>query len=303
MKRYDALVIGAGPAGSSAALYLARFGLSVAMVEKTTPGGLLLLTAEVENYPGINKIAGYELADAMAAQLKPYDIEHIAGEVKAIEYSEEIKKVLIETEWVEASTIIICSGVKYRPLGVPGEEKYIGKGVSYCALCDGNFFRGQPIGVVGGGNSALEESLYLSRIVSDLHLIHRRGEFRAAPIYQERVKKQNNIHIEYHSVVSAMHGEHALEAVTIKDVRSGDERVLKINGLFVFIGFEPVGNFWPKDLNRDPQGFVITDAEMCTNLPGIFAAGDIRSKACRQIATAVGDAVTAANSAYLYLEK
>ena len=303
MKRYNALVIGAGPAGNAAALYLARFGLSVAMVEKSAPGGLMLLTADIENYPGFPKgVQGYELADAMTAQLEPYDIARIVGEVKAIDASVSPKRVLIDAEWVEADTIIISSGVQYRNLGVPGEEKYIGKGISYCALCDGNFFRGQPIAVVGGGNSALEESLYLSKIVSKLHLIHRRGEFRAAPIYQERIKQKENVILEYHSVISALHGENGLEAVSIKDVRTGEERTLAVNGLFVFIGFVPVGDFWPKELERDAQGFVPTDTEMCTNIPGIFAAGDIRAKGCRQIATAVGDGVTAANSAYLYLE-
>ena len=302
MARYDSLVIGGGPAGLSAALYLARFGLKVAIVEKLAHGGLMLLTDDIENYPGFPKgIKGYELSDALSAHLEPYPIDRISGEITALHAETSPKRVRVDEEWIEADSIVVASGVVYRNLGIPGEEKYIGKGISYCALCDGNFFRGQPVAVVGGGNTALEESLYLARLVSDVHLVHRRDAFRGAPIYQERIKKTENIHVEYDSVITALHGETGLDGVTVKNVKTSEEHYLAVNGLFVFIGFLPAGGYLPPELNRDANGFIVTDCEMRTNIPGVFAAGDIRSKACRQVATAVGDGVTAANSAYLYL--
>lgn len=305
MKRYDSLVLGAGPAGVSAALYLARFGVNVGLVEKLAPGGLLLQTSEIENYPGFPKgIKGYELADALTEQLSPYDnLTRINGEISELELSGQVKRVKIDGEWVEADSIVICSGVVYRKLGLPGEDKYLGRGISHCALCDGNFFRGQKIAVVGGGNSALEESLYLAKIVAEVHLIHRRDEFRGAPIYLQRLKAHENVHFECSTIITGLHGESQLEGITVKRIRTGEEEVLPVDGLFVFIGFEPAAHFLPKDLHLDQRGFIVTDTEMQTNIPGVFAAGDIREKQCRQVVTAVGDGATAANSAFTYLER
>lgn len=305
MKSYDALVVGSGPAGLSAALYLARFGASVAVVEKLAPGGLLLQTFEIENYPGFPKpIKGYELADAFSAQLEPYEnLARIQGEISEMQLEGDVKRILIDGEWVEAGCVVISSGVRYKKLGLPGEDKLLGKGLSHCALCDGNFFRGQKVGVVGGGNSALEESLHLSRIVSDLHLIHRRDEFRGAPVYLSRLKSAGNVYFECSTIITALHGEDKLEGVTVKRLRSGEEEFFPMEGLFIFIGFEPAGHFLPNNLHRDQHGFIITDSEMHTNIPGVFAAGDVRSKHCRQVVTAVGDGATAANSASIYLER
>ncbi len=305
MKRYDSVVIGAGPAGVAATLYLARFGAKVAMVEKMAPGGLLLQTLEIENYPGFAKpIKGYELADAFSAQLDPYpNIDRITDTVTELDLHASPKKIRLGETWLEADTVILCAGVRYRKLGLPDEDRFLGKGLSHCALCDGHFFRGQNVGVVGGGNSALEESLYLSKIVQNLHLIHRREEFRGAPIYQDRLRKLPNVTLECCSVVSKLHGSEFLEGVTLKRVHTGQEEYLPLSGLFVFIGFEPVKEFLPAGLSVDDSGFIMTDLEMCTNIPGVFAAGDIRAKRCRQVVTAAGDGATAANSAYLYLEQ
>ena len=304
MKRFDALVIGAGPAGVTAAMYLARFGVKVGLVEKLAPGGLLLQTFEIENYPGFPKgVKGYELADAFAAQLEPYDnLQRIHGEIKEFKINGTNKQFLIDEEWYESGSVVICSGVRYSKLGLPGEDKLLGKGLSHCALCDGNFFRGQVVGVVGGGNSAIEESLHLAKIVSHLHVIHRRDAFRAAPIYLSRLKSMPNVSLECSTIITALHGENALEGVTIKRIRKGEEEFLPLSGLFIFIGFEPAADFLPPELKRDERGFIETDTEMRTNLPGVFAAGDIRSKLCRQVVTAVGDGATAANSAFTYLE-
>jgi len=305
MKRFDSIVIGAGPAGVSAALYLARFGVNVAMVEKLAPGGLLLQTMEIENYPGFPKgIKGYELADALSEQLDPYEnLTRIQGELSGLELDNAIKRVQVDGDWIEADTVILATGVRYRKLGLPNEDALLGKGLSHCALCDGNFFRNQKIGVVGGGNSALEEANYLAKIASDLHLIHRRDEYRGAPIYLSRLQGLPNVTFENSSIVTALHGEKQLEGVTLKRLRTEEEEFLPLDGLFIFIGFEPSSNYQPFGLEVDESGFVKTDSEMQTNIPGVFAAGDIRSKRCRQVVTAVGDGATAANSAHIYLER
>lgn len=304
MRHFDSLVIGAGPAGVASALYLARFGVKVALVEKLAPGGLLLQTFEIENYPGFPKgVKGYELADALSAQLEPYEnLTRLYGEIAEFKLEGNRKLLRVDEEWIEADTVIICSGVRYRKMGLPGEDKLLGKGISHCALCDGNFFRDQEVGVLGGGNSAIEESLHLAKIASKLHVIHRRDEFRAAPIYLSRLKSMPNVALECSTVITALHGEHQLEGVTLKRLRTGEEEFLHLDGLFVFIGFEPAAQFLPPELERDQGGFIITDTEMRTNIPGIFAAGDIRAKLCRQVVTAVGDGATAANTAHSYLE-
>ena len=305
MRSFDALVVGAGPAGVSAALYLARFGIEVALVEKLAPGGLLLQTFEIENYPGFPKgVKGYELADALSDQLEPYtNLTRIYGEIAEMKTEGAIKQLRIDDEWVSAKAVIVSSGVRYRKLGLPGEDKLLGKGISHCALCDGNFFRGQVIAVAGGGNSAIEESLHLAKIAAKLHVIHRRDAFRAAPVYVSRLRALPNVELEYSTVITALHGESKLEGVTLKRVQSGEEVFLPLDGLFVFIGFEPAAQFLPVELERDGGGFILTDTEMRTNMPGIFAAGDIRSKLCRQVVTAVGDGATAANTAHSYLEQ
>ncbi len=305
MKCYDAIIVGGGAAGMTAALYLLRAGVTVAWCEKLSPGGQMLLTEEIENYPGFPKgIKGYELVDLFAAHLEDWPFDKYTDEVLEIAPAAKgYHTIRVGAEWIEGKAIIICSGARYKRLGLPGEERLTGKGVSYCALCDGNFFRGQEIGVVGGGNSALEESLYLAKLVKKLHLIHRRDEFRGLKVYQKKVEAKPEIDIIRSTKIKELHGENALEGVTLQCSKTGEERFLKLDGLFVFIGFAPVADFLPKKLDVDAQGFIVTDGEMATNIPGIFAAGDIRSKLCRQVTTAVGDGATAANSAFLYLEQ
>jgi thioredoxin reductase (NADPH) len=211
-------------------------------------------------------------------------------------------RIKVAGEWIEAGAVVLCTGARYRRMGIPGEKEFLGRGVSYCALCDGNFFRDQVVAVIGGGNSALEESLYLSRIVKKLHLIHRRDEFRAQKCFQDRCEVNPAISILRSSVVKEIQGTDKVTGIVVENKKTGAIQTLPVDGVFVFVGFEPQGDFHPPGLARDPAGFVVTDDRMRTNIPGIFAAGDIRSKDCRQVATAVGDGAAAAHAVHAYLE-
>lgn len=304
MKSYDAVVIGGGPAGMTAALYLLRAGVRVLMVEKLSPGGQVLMTEEIENYPGFpGGIKGFDLADNFAAQMELYSPDKLFDEVKSIEVGEKSHVITVGDEQVEAKTIILASGAQYRKLGIPGEQKFLGRGVSYCALCDGNFYRDKVVAVVGGGNSALEESLYLTKLVKKIHLIHRRADFRGLKCYQEKCFTNPVIEVMRSTTVKEIVGDpFGVNGVVVENCESGETDTVKVDGVFIFVGFVPTMDFVPEVVERDPAG-IITDTEMRTNVPGIFAAGDIRSKMCRQVATAVGDGATAATAAFSYLEQ
>ncbi len=304
MKSYDAVVIGGGPSGMTAALYLLRSEARVAFVEKLSPGGQMLMTHMIENYPGFPEgVEGWKLADAMAAMLDNYAPDRFNDEVDRIEPGDGLHRVRVGDEWLEAGVVIVCTGAEYRPLGLPREKEMVGKGVSYCALCDGNFFRGQTVAVVGGGDSALEESLYLSKLVGKLYLIHRRDEFRGQKIYQDKCEAAPNIEIMRSAVVTDILGDNEVEGIVVENVKTGESQNVDVNGLFLFVGFQPHGDFFPPEIERDGMGFIVTGEDMSTNVPGIYAAGDIRSKSCRQVATAVGDGAAAAHAAISYLEK
>lgn len=307
MKVYDAVVIGSGPAGMTAALYLARSSCSVLLFEQLTPGGQILMTEELENYPGFPKgIKGYELADLFAAHVDALAVDKVSGTVQQVDGTPGNFTVQADDgQRYAAKTVLVCSGAKHSKLGVEGEEALVGRGVSYCALCDGNFYRGRAVAVVGGGNAALEESLYLSRIVDKLYLIHRRSEFRGLPQYLKRLEEMSDkVEVLRDSKVLSLHNnDSGLTGLTVRNAKSGHEQEIPVEGLFVYVGFEPVTAFLPAALTRDPKGFVITDTEMRTSLPGIYAAGDIRSKLCRQVITAAGDGATAAQAAFVFLEQ
>ncbi|WP_415713044.1 thioredoxin-disulfide reductase [Maridesulfovibrio sp.] len=304
MKSYDAVVIGGGPAGMAAALYLARAGVNFLAVEKMSHGGQMLLTDELENFPGFpDGIKGYELADRMDRHVKHYKYDHVYDEVLQILPGEEYHEVVVASgDHVRCQVVIITSGVTFRKLKVPNEEKLLGRGISYCALCDGHFYRDKVVAVVGGGNSALEESVYLSKLVKKLYLVHRREEFRADMVYQEKCLANPVIEPVMNSVVSKFVGDTEVVGVEIKNVVSGEYSVLDVDGVFIFVGFDAVCSFFPKELALDQFGFIKTTCEMESSIPGIYAAGDIRSKRCRQVVTAVGDGATAATAAYAYLE-
>jgi thioredoxin reductase (NADPH) len=304
MTSYDALVIGGGPAGMTAALYLLRAGAKMGWVEKLAPGGQVLMTEWIDNYPGFPKgVRGYELADLLTAHLEGFTFDRYSEEVQVIKPVPGRNMVRIGEQWVLAKTVIICSGAKHRTLDIPGEARLAGKGVSYCAICDGQFFRDQVVAAVGGGDSALEETLYLSKIVRKVYLIHRRDKFRGAKIYQDKIAAEPKIEVILNSIVTEIVGDSEVKGVRLKDLVQGTESSLDVSGVFVWVGIKPQVDFLPQELTRDPVGFIITDTEMRTNLPGIFAAGDVRSKLCRQVTTAVGDGATAAYAAGLFLEQ
>lgn len=302
MKNYDCVVIGGGPAGITAALYLLRGGANVALVEKLSHGGQTLLTEEIENYPGFPQgVKGYELADIFTAHLEKYPHDLYRDEVRALEFDPGRHRVQVGDEWLEARSLIITTGAAYKHLGVPREEEMTGRGVSYCALCDGNFYRGEDVAVVGGGNSALEESLYLTRLVNKVYLIHRRDAFRGERCFQDRCIADPKIQIVYKNVVEEIVGKDKVEALILSDVETGEKTTLNVAAMFVFIGFKSQAGFLPEDIEVDKDGFIRTDTEMRTNIEGVFAAGDARIKQCRQVVTAVGDGATAAHSVQLYL--
>ncbi len=304
MKKYQSVVVGGGPAGITAALYLLRGGLKIAWVEKLAPGGQVLMTETIGNYPGFPQgVKGFELIDLFTAHLNDFDYDKYRDEVQNIQIGENEHRIKLSEDWIQTDTAIICSGASWKKLGIPGENRLNGRGVSYCALCDGNFFRDQEIACIGGGDTALEESLYLSKLVKKIYLIHRRDAFRASKIYQDKVIANPKIEILYDTIPKEFVGQHNLESLTLVNLKTKKTSSLKVSGAFVFIGLKPENMFLPDEIKTDAFGFVITDIEMRTNIPGIFAAGDIRSKVCRQISTAVGDGATAAQNAQIYLEQ
>lgn len=306
MTIYDSIVIGAGPAGITAALYLVRSGCTVALVEQMTPGGQVLQTESIENYPGFPKgIKGWELADTFAAHLDELELDKFTGGVVTLTSADGVHSLSLDSgQTITGRTVIVCSGARHKPLGLADEKRLTGHGVSYCAVCDGNFFRGQEVAVVGGGNTALEESLYLAKIAAKVYLIHRRDAFRGAKVYQDRIASMpEKIVLITNTVVDNLQGEGDLTGLTLRDVTTNATRVLPVAGLFVFVGYEPATGFLPPTVEKNKQGFVLTDAEMRTSLAGVFAAGDVRDKMCRQVVTAVGDGATAAQAAFVYLEQ
>ncbi len=299
----DIVIIGAGPAGLTAGIYAVRAGLKVRLLEKAVPGGQAINTDWIENYPGFPEgIAGFELMDRMRKQVEFLGINIENEEVKEISVKGDIKKVKTDKEEIETKTIIICSGSTPRRLGIEGEEKLIGKGVSFCATCDGPFFRGQEVAVIGGGDSAVQEAIYLTKFARKVHLIHRRDKLRAAKLLQERAFKQEKINFIWNTVPVKIVGKDGVEGLELKNLKDETISYLPVKGVFVFIGLIPNTSFLNNQLKTDESGFLITDSEMQTSAEGVFAAGDVRSKLLRQISTAVGDGAIASFSAARYIE-
>ena len=302
---YDVIIIGGGPSGMTSAIYSSRARLKTLLIEKAGCGGQMAITDNIENYPGFEQsINGFELATKMQTQATNFGTEFVYGEVVSFQLNDKIKKVvLLDNKEYLAKTIIISSGASFKKLGIKGEQEFIGKGVSYCATCDGPFFRNKEILVVGGGDSALQEALYLTKFAVKVNLIHRRNEFRAAKIIQEKVFKEQKINVIFDSVVEEISGKDVLEQVTLKNIKTNTISQLSVNGVFIFVGRTPNTNFLNNQLKLNKQGYIITDDKMNTSLEGVFACGDVREKILRQVVTATGDGAIAAISAQHYLEK
>ncbi len=300
----DTIVIGGGVAGCTAAMYAVRFGLDVALLEMLAPGGQTATATTIENYPGFPEgIEGPELAQRVHQQAVNVGVEFVTAEAKAIRAVEN-DRWLLETTKGDMDTVaaIIASGAYPRSLMVPGENELRGHGVSYCATCDGFFYRGQTVAVVGGGNTAVQEALHLADIVEKLYLIHRRDELRADTYLQERIFERDNVEIVWNSVVASIEGQDAVQTVALKNTQTEETSSIDVDGIFIAIGYVAKTE-WLGDLLSLKDGFIITDELMRTSQPGIFACGDIRDTPLRQIATAVGDAAIAAFSAHNYVNE
>lgn len=299
---YDTIIIGAGPAGMTAALYAARSNLKVALLERGIPGGQMNNTADIENYPGYANISGPELAEKMFEPLENLGVEHLFGLVEKIEDRGDFKEIITEDERFETKTVIIASGANHRHLGVPGEEDYNSRGVSYCAVCDGAFFRDEDLLVVGGGDSAVEEAIFLTRFAKSVTIVHRRDELRAQKVLQDRAFANEKIRFVWDSVVESIHGDgRKVTGVTFKNVKTGEVSQAEFGGIFIYVGLDPVSEF-AADLGiTDEAGWILTDHQMKTSVAGIYAVGDVRQKDLRQITTAVGDGAIASQEAYKYL--
>ena len=296
---YDVIILGAGPAGLTAGIYAARGGLNAVIVESSAVGGQASLTAEIENYPGFESVNGFELVSIMQAQCDRLGVTFVFDNPVNVSLEGEVKRVTTAASGtLEARTVIIATGALPRTLGLPNESALMGGSVSYCATCDGAFFRGKPVAVVGGGNTAVEDALYLLKFASDVWLIHRRDALRADAILADRVKS-SGVKIVWDSVVTELVGENKLRALTLKNVKTGELSSLAVNGVFIAVGQTPsTAGLTGVELDG---GYIVTDEEMRTALPGVFAAGDVRKKSLRQVVTATADGAIAAESAIKYL--
>lgn len=300
---YDTLIIGSGPAGMTAALYAARSNLRVGIIEQGAPGGQMNNTSEIENYPGYDHISGPELSMKMYEPLEKFKVENIYGIVQKVEDFGSYKHVSTEDDSYEAKTIIIATGVKYRVLGVPGEEDYTSRGVSYCAVCDGAFFRNQDLLVVGGGDSAVEEAIYLTQFAKKVTVVHRRDQLRAQKILQDRAFANEKVDFIWDSVVKEIQGNDIkVSNVLIENVKTGQVTDHAFGGVFIYVGMIPVTGMVSELGITDSEGWIVTDNHMRTSIPGIFAIGDVRQKDLRQITTAVGDGAIAGQGVYHYIE-
>lgn len=301
-KRYDVIIIGSGPAGMTTAMYTARSEMKTLLLERGVPGGQMNNTAEIENYPGYGTIMGPELSMKMAEPLENLGVENAYGFVTGIEDAGNFKKVITEDRTFETKALIIATGANHRKLGVAGEEEYGARGVSYCAVCDGAFFRNQDILVVGGGDSAVEEALYLTRFGQSVTIMHRRDELRAQKIIQERAFANDKIKFIWDSVVEEIKGDdRKVQSVVYKNIKTGEQKEQAFGGVFIYVGLDPVAEFAQNLGITDEAGWIVTDDHMRTKLDGVFAVGDVRQKDFRQITTAVGDGAQAAQEAYKYV--
>jgi thioredoxin reductase (NADPH) len=300
---YEVIILGGGPAGLTAGLYASRARLQTLLIENALFGGQMTTTETIDNYPGFpDGVTGEDLSRLMEEQAKRFGMETVSREVVKVELEGDQKLVRTDETTYLCEALIICTGTEYRKLGVPGEKEFTGKGVSYCATCDGAFFKDSRIVVVGGGDSALTEALFLTKFVKELTVIHRRDALRATKIYQEKAMTNPKIKFLWNSVVKEIKGDAVVRAVVVKNVKTGEVKEFETEGAFLFVGLLPRTESVRGLVQMDEAGYIITDDNCETSVKGIFAGGDCRKKLLRQIATAVGDGATAAFAAEKYLE-
>ena len=300
---YDIIIIGSGPAGLSAAIYAQRACLDTIVIEKNgISGGQVLNTWEVDNYPGFPGVTGFELSRQFREHANKLGARVVQDEVVQVELSGNVKKVVCEEETYEARCVILASGAHHRTLEVPGEEELRGAGVSYCATCDGAFFRGRTVAVVGGGDAALEDAIFLARMCEKVYIVHRRDKLRGAKRLQERLQALENIEFVWNSETVAIEGDAQVEALRLRQTKTGEERRLDVEGVFIAVGIAPESELYAGQLELDEQGYIRADESGQTSVPGVFAAGDVRIKALRQILTAASDGANCVASAERYLQ-
>ena len=300
--KYDIVIIGGGPAGLSAGIYAARARLKTVLIERGAIGGQIINTEWVENYPGIiETISGIDLTEAMYRQAEKFGLEIVLADVTAVKVADGQKIVKTSQTDYSAKAIIVASGSERQKLNIPGEAEYTGKGVSYCATCDGAFFREKPVAVVGGGNAAITEALELTKFASKITVIHRRNELRATKILQEKAFAESKIEFLWDSIMEEITGETFVEKIGVSNVKTGKKSTLDVSGVFMAVGFKPNTGYLQGLLKLDENGAIVTDEHMETSVPGIFAAGDIRSTSIRQVISAAGDGAVAAINAGKYI--
>lgn len=302
-REYDIIIIGGGPAGLAAGLYAGRARRRTLIIERKVVGGQIALTGDVENYPGIDAINGYELAAAMHAQATKYGAETVAADVTALTPGDDLHRLATSEGEYTAKAIVLAGGADHNRLGVPGEDRLTGAGVSYCATCDAAFFRDQHVAVIGGGDAALDEGLFVTRYAAKAYMIHRRDTLRASAILQERAFANEKMEFIRNTVVEEILGERAVTGVRTRNVVTGETATLDVSGVFVFIGLTPNTGYLRGVLPMDPGGHVIVNEWMETAVPGVFAAGDIRAHSARQVVTSAGDGATAAIRADHYISE
>lgn len=301
---YDVLIIGSGPAGMTAAIYGKRAGLSVAVLEGNyINGGQILNTYEVDNYPGLPGISGMDLADKFKEHAVSHGAEFLRGKVESVSLEDTIKVVHTRKEDFRCRTLVIASGAVHRKLGVPGEDSLNGMGVSYCATCDGAFFRDKTVAVVGGGDVAVEDAIFLARGCKKVYVIHRRDQLRAARTLQDSLFATEGVEMCWNSIVTRIDGENKVQSIGVENTQTGESQELEVDGIFVAVGITPDTGFVKGFVELDAQGYIVAGEDGKTNIPGVFAAGDVRTKQLRQVITAAADGANCITSAEEYLRE
>ena len=299
---YDIVIIGAGPAGLTAGIYAARARMNVLLLEKAVPGGQVLVTDWIENYPGFPEgISGFDLSEKMKTQAEELGLKIETAEVHSLNLAGKVKEIILKDRSITSKSLIIASGASPRKLGI-GEDKFMGKGISFCATCDAPFFKDKIVVAIGGGDTAVQEAVFLTKFAKKVYLIHRRDELRAEKILQERAFENDKIEIIWDSVATGVEGFFGVESVKIKNVKTNEKKTLKADGCFIWVGILPNTDFLNESLKTDETGFIQADKNMQASVPGVFAVGDVRDTPLRQIATAVGDGAMAAVNAEHFIE-